>query len=573
MSRRPSSNRFVVDAMPYDYSVTIECLASPERPQYGGGIIVNPELNHGIEGWASFGGAAFEHRVSLDGNKFIVAHAREKPHSSVSQKAYLDKDLLYTLSSWIQVSKGNAQVNVVFKTTDGFKHAGGVVAESGCWSMLKGGLTVDSSGFAELYFEANDTSVDIWVDSVSLQPFTQEEWSSHQQQSIEKERKSKVRLQVVDPKGNPVTGAKVQFSQLRPGFPLGACINQNILRNSGYQSWFTSRPFTVTVFEDEMKWYSTEYTRGREDYSAADALLRFAQQHRLAVRGHNIFWDDQNYQPGWVKSLAGSDLWAAVNQRVKSVVSRYKGQVIAWDVVNEDLHFHFFEDKLGGDASSNFFQKAHQFDGNAVMFMNEFNTIEDSRDGAVIPLKYLQKLSQIRSYPGNQGPTAIGLEGHFTSANIPYMRSVLDTLSHAGVPVWITELDVAPGPNQASYLEQIMREAHAHPAVAGLVLWVAWKPQGCYKMCLTDNNFRNLPTGNVVDNLIREWGMHNEDSIVGSTDANGFIETTLFHGEYEVQGVVPYGLADAGVNSSFSRRITVSAHDDHSTEQIRTISH
>ncbi|GAB2292123.1 hypothetical protein Dimus_026375 [Dionaea muscipula] len=566
--------RFLADGLPYDYSATIECLENPRKPQYGGGIIVNPEFNHGLEGWSSFGGAKLEQRaLGREGNNFIVAYAREKPYASLSQKVHLDKDMLYTFSAWIQVSKGNAQVTALFKTADGFKIAGAVVAESGCWSMLKGGLTVDSSGSAEFYFQTNNTSIDVWVDSISLQPFTHEEWSSHQQQSIEQVRKSKVRLQVVNSHGDPVSGAKLRLTQIRSGFPLGACINKNILKNVGYQNWFTSKPFTVTVFENEMKWYSTEYIRGKEDYSDADALLQFAKQHRLAVRGHNIFWDDPTYQLGWVKSLSGSDLWAAVNQRVKSVVSRYQGQVMAWDVVNENLHFNFFEGKLGGDASSILFQKACQFDGQAVMFMNEYNTIEDSRDQYVTPLKYLQKLREIQRYPGNSGPTAIGLEGHFSNVNIPYMRSVLDTLKTAGVPIWITELDVAPGPNQASYLEQVMREAYSHPAIAGLVLWVAWSPNGCYKMCLTDNNFRNLPTGDVVDKLIGEWRLrsHNQGVVVvGSTDVHGFLDATLSHGEYEVEITAHH---DTGMNSSFTQRLTVAAAvGDHKMENVIKLS-
>lgn len=51
------------------------------------------------------------------------------------------------------MSSGNAPVAAVLKTNAGLKFAGAVVAESGCWSMLKGGLTVDASGPAQLYFE------------------------------------------------------------------------------------------------------------------------------------------------------------------------------------------------------------------------------------------------------------------------------------------------------------------------------------------------------------------------------------------------------------------------------------
>lgn len=41
----------------------------------------------------------------------------------------------------------------MFKTSEGFKSAGSVIAQVGCWSMLKGGITVESSNPAELYFQ------------------------------------------------------------------------------------------------------------------------------------------------------------------------------------------------------------------------------------------------------------------------------------------------------------------------------------------------------------------------------------------------------------------------------------
>lgn len=61
--------------------------------------------------------------------------------------------MLCVIAAWIQVSSGNTPVTAVFRTNSDPQYAGAVFAESGCWSMLKGGLTVDSSGPAELYFE------------------------------------------------------------------------------------------------------------------------------------------------------------------------------------------------------------------------------------------------------------------------------------------------------------------------------------------------------------------------------------------------------------------------------------
>ncbi|XP_042491362.1 endo-1,4-beta-xylanase 5-like [Macadamia integrifolia] len=520
-----------VEALSYDYSAIIQCLAEPLKPQYGGGIIINPDLNHGLHGWHIFGHAKIENRLSSDGgNSFMVAHSRNHPSDSFSQKLYLLKGRLYTFSAWVQVVEGNVPVTAVFSTKDRSIYAGAVVAESGCWSMLKGGLTVNSSGPAELYFETKNTTVEIWVDSVSLQPFTKKQWRTHQDQSVQKLRKRKVRFQAVDDgKGKTIAGAKVSIHQKNPSFPFGNSITKAILDNPAYRNWFVSR-FTVTTFENEMKWYSTENFPGKEDYSVADAMLSFAKQFGIAVRGHNVFWDDPKYQPAWVKSLSPDQLREAAAKRIDSVVSRYKGQLIAWDVVNENLHFSFFEDKLGKDASAAFYQRAHQLDGGTTMFMNEYNTIEDSRDQSSTPAKYLQKLREIQST--NPGKMGIGVESHFSiTPNIPYMRSSLDVLAAAKLPLWITELDIESMPNQAQYLEEILREAHSHPAINGIVMWAAWHPEGCNKTCLTDENFRNLPAGDVVDKLINEWRHSN---LVLSTDTNGSFEVSLFHGDYDI---------------------------------------
>jgi len=74
-----------------------QCLTIPQKPQYNGGIIKNPELNDGLQGWTAFGNARIEHRESL-GNKYVVANNRNQPHDSVSQKIYLQNGLHYSLS-------------------------------------------------------------------------------------------------------------------------------------------------------------------------------------------------------------------------------------------------------------------------------------------------------------------------------------------------------------------------------------------------------------------------------------------------------------------------------------------
>ncbi|GAU32564.1 hypothetical protein TSUD_218220 [Trifolium subterraneum] len=317
----------------------------------------------------------------------------------------------------------------------------------------------------------------------------------------------------------------------RPGFPFGSAMNKYILNNSAYQQWFASR-FTVTTFANEMKWYTNEYAPGKDNYFEADGMLQYAKKNNIDVRGHNIFWDDPAYQPYWVNSLSPDQLNSAAENRVNSVVSRYKGQLIGWDVVNENLHFSFFESKLGQKFSARMFNEVHNIDGQTTLFLNEYNTIEDSRDGLSSPPSYIQKIKEIQS-SNKQLPLGIGLESHFPNSppNLPYMRASLDTLTATGLPVWITELDVANQPNQVEYFEQVLREAHSHSGIQGIVMWTSFSPEDC-KICLVDNNFKNLPAGDVVDKLISEWG---RKTVSGTTDENGFFKASLFHGDYEMK--------------------------------------
>jgi len=75
-----------------------QCLVEPQRAQYGGGMIVNPEFNHSLEGWTVFGQGEIEERISKAGNSFIVVHSRTHPLDSLSQKVLLEKGKLYSFS-------------------------------------------------------------------------------------------------------------------------------------------------------------------------------------------------------------------------------------------------------------------------------------------------------------------------------------------------------------------------------------------------------------------------------------------------------------------------------------------
>lgn len=105
---------------------------------------------------------------------------------------------------------------------------------------------------------------------------------------------------------------------------------------------------------------------------------------------------------------------------------------------------------------------------------------------------------------------------------------------------------------QAEYLEEVLREGFSYPRVNGMMLWAALHPnQSCYQMCLTDDDFRNLPAGEVVDRLLSEWETKEAG---GETDDHGMFSFGGFLGGYEV--------AVSNGNSSMETTVFLSRGDE-----------
>ncbi|XP_074565524.1 endo-1,4-beta-xylanase 5-like [Curcuma longa] len=500
----------------YDYSAYTDCSYHPQAPLYNGGVLVDK-----------------------NGRIPVTYH---KTETGIASPAFLLRNLtantMYSFSCWAKIQGTSSALLRATISTEGVTlHCiGTVLAKRGCWSFLKGGFVLDAfSRSSILYFQnMNEDLTEISVASASLQPFSVEQWSKQQEQSIRTKRKRAVTIQAVDGEGNPIAGANVSIKQSSKDFPFGSAIASTILGNKQYQRWFTER-FNVAVFENELKWYATEPQRGKLNYALADDMLKFVRSNKIMARGHNIFWENPTCAPGWAQNLTGGDLRAAVKSRIRSLLSRYRGQFIHWDVNNEMLHFDFYERRLGENASTEFFRTAQQADPLATLFMNEFNVVETCSDEQSTVDTYISRLKELRN-GGAAMLEGIGLQGHFGRPNIPLMRAVLDKLASLGLPIWLTEVDIAQNlgeQQQGVFLEEVLREAFAYPSVSGIVLWAALHPDGCYQMCLTDGGLGNLPAGEVVEKLLREW----ETEEGGVSDEHGQYSFVGFLGEYKVSVV------------------------------------
>ncbi|KAK4478142.1 hypothetical protein RD792_017421 [Penstemon davidsonii] len=441
---------------------------------------------------------------------------------------------------WIKITNGSdsALICAGLKTENStLPCIGTVIGKQGCWSFLKGGFELSfPSNSSNLYIQSSDgQNINISTASASLQPFTEQQWISHQDLNINEERKRYVVIEVSDSNGMRTTGATITIEQVSKDFPFGSAIAYTIIGNIPYQKWFADR-FNIAVMENELKWIYTEPIKGQVNYTIPDLMLDFLRAKGIVSRGHTVLHEDKRGNPKWVWELTGSRLQSAVDSRINSLMTKYRGKFIHWDVNNEELHYDFLKLGLGENATLQFFKMVHEADPLAMLFENEFNVVESCTDSKSTVDKLIARMTELKL--GGATMLGMGLQSHFGLPNLPLMRATLDKLGTLGIPVWLTELDVSDifSQNlQAEYLDAISREAFSHPSVKGIVLWAALSPHPnnklCYKMCLTDENFNNLPAGDVVDSLLKEW---QTGFLEGITDANGVFTFDGFLGEYKV---------------------------------------
>lgn len=292
--------------------------------------------------------------------------------------------------------------------------------------------------------------------------------------------------------------------------------------------------FNWAVFDNEIKWGWTEPNKGDLKYDEADEMVEFCNRHGILMRGHCIMWEVEDAVQDWLKKLDARELAEAVQNRVSGLLTRYHGQFKHYDVNNEMLHGSFYKDKLGPQFWPYLFQLAHQFDEQAVLFVNDYH-VEDGEDSNAAPSKYIEHIRELQTSGAPVG--GIGIQGHLSVPIGPIVKQALDELSTVGLPIWFTEVDVESVNEhlRADDLEVILREAYAHPSVEGFMLWGFWEGSMCRKNShLVDSDKRVNEAGRRFLALKQEW----LTSLEGVVDERGNIFFRGFPGDYtfSVQG-------------------------------------
>jgi endo-1,4-beta-xylanase len=230
---------------------------------------------------------------------------------------------------------------------------------------------------------------------------------------------------------------------------VGAAVDPTFLTEPQY-AHTVAQQFSMIEPENAMKWWTIHPRKNEYDFTEGDAIVRFALQHNQKVRGHCLMWGA--LLPHWLGAPdVSSNLGTAMKNHIHIVVGHYKGQVFAWDVVNEifatngSIHKSYWYDSPGLNVGPGtaFVEKAfiwaHEADPNAKLFYNDFDVEEINPKSDAMYL--MVKDFKVRGIPID----GVGFQCHLKLNGLNYesFRANIARFVALGVEVHITELDVA----------------------------------------------------------------------------------------------------------------------------------
>ena len=205
--------------------------------------------------------------------------------------------------------------------------------------------------------------------------------------------------------------------------------------------------------ENCMKMTEIQPREGEFRFEQADALVDYAQKNRLQVVGHTLIWAKDERTPAWVfldggKPASRELVLERMRTHIRTVVSRYRGKISAWDVVNEalddgepDLRPSRWLSIIGPEFIAEAFACARKADPDALLLYNDYNV--------EIPRKREKLIRLIRDLQRKKVPLdAVGIQGHWEVDRIPFsdIKLLISVAKDLKLKLMVSELDLGVVP-------------------------------------------------------------------------------------------------------------------------------
>jgi endo-1,4-beta-xylanase len=398
-----------------------------------------------------------------------------------------------------------------------------------------------------------------WSAESSRPKADDEEILSQNQARIARHRQSDAVLVLRDASGKPIPRATVKVEQTRHDFLFGCNFFQfgrmgDPAIEEAYRARFTAMFNYCTL---GFYWATYEYERGKPNYNYTDRVLEFCAQHGIRCKGHPLVWDHRAGSPAWLSDDL-KEIERLSNARVREIVTRFKGWLDTWDVVNEAAHLPEkvnqtkmakFGEALGSVPYTVAPMKiAREANPQATLLANDYRTGQD----------YYRVVEGLRE-SGRLLCDVVGIQSHMHDGLWPLKKvwEICDRFAAFGAPLHFTEttlvsgLRLGPGENwgattpegeakQAEDTVKFYRALFAHPAVEAITWW-DFSDRGAWQRAAAGWLQKDQSPKPVYDRMLAlikgEWWTKAE----GQPDAQGQVSLRAFHGQHRVTVTLPSG--------------------------------
>ncbi len=260
-------------------------------------------------------------------------------------------------------------------------------------------------------------------------------------------------------------------------FLIGAAINVDHVNGLDPKAdSIVSLHFNSIVAENCMKSEEIHPEEGVYKWDDADAFVNYGVERGMAVIGHTLVWHSQ-LAPWFPLDSAGNNVTPEVlkerlRDHITTIMTRYKGKIKGWDVVNEAIledgsyrQSPFFE-ILGEEYIPLAFQYAHEADPDAELYINDYGMNNPGKRDAYVKLVNDMKAKGLRV-------DGIGMQGHMGMdyPDFDEFEKSIEAFASTGCGVMITEWDMSALPTisrSANISDSVIYNTQFNPYPDGL---------------------------------------------------------------------------------------------------------
>lgn len=269
-------------------------------------------------------------------------------------------------------------------------------------------------------------------------------------------------------------GAKDAFAE---HFYLGTALNEAQITGADTKGVETiKKHFNSIVAENCMKSEEIHPEEGVYDFTLADKFVEFGEANDMFIIGHCLIWHSQLAQ--WFpyddegNFVTPDVLKERMKEHITTIVTRYKGRIHGWDVVNEAIledgsyrksPFYLI---LGEEFIPLAFEYAHAADPDAELYLNDYGMNNKGRRDTYVKIAADLKARGLRI-------DGIGMQSH-VGMDYPDMEEYEESLlafAGTGCNVMITEWDMSALPSinfGANVSDTVAFKASMNPYTEGL---------------------------------------------------------------------------------------------------------